>query len=316
MLPKLDGLEVCKRLRAVSHVPIIMLTARDDEVDKVLGPRARRRRLHHEAVLDPGVPEPRQGGPAPGGGAEARRRTGSEPISIDGLVVDPARRAVTAERRAGRADVRRVRAAVDAGCRGRDACTAGRRCSSRSGGTPHYRDPRTIDVHVRHLREKLEPTPSEPRVHPDGARRRLPLPGRVNPLRSVGARLSLALLLVVVGALELVYLAVAPSLESRLINSRLNDLERSAPTLARAARRAIRSIPTSSRAPRRPRTPASCCSSRSRRSPLDAERRRRLARRRELGRRSRRPARDRHLAATSSRRAARRFPATASASPR
>src|SRR5215212_9165744 len=37
MLPKLDGLEVCKRLRATSQVPIIMLTARDDELDKVLG---------------------------------------------------------------------------------------------------------------------------------------------------------------------------------------------------------------------------------------------------------------------------------------
>ena len=37
MLPKLDGLEVCKRLRAQSAVPIIMLTARDDELDKVLG---------------------------------------------------------------------------------------------------------------------------------------------------------------------------------------------------------------------------------------------------------------------------------------
>ncbi|MGI9658913.1 MAG: response regulator, partial [Gaiellaceae bacterium] len=37
MLPKLDGLEVCRRLRADSIVPIIMLTARDDEVDKVLG---------------------------------------------------------------------------------------------------------------------------------------------------------------------------------------------------------------------------------------------------------------------------------------
>ena len=37
MLPKLDGLEVCKRLRAESSVPIIMLTARDDELDKVLG---------------------------------------------------------------------------------------------------------------------------------------------------------------------------------------------------------------------------------------------------------------------------------------
>src|SRR3989475_6056671 len=37
MLPKLDGLEVCRRLRARSMVPIIMLTARDDEVDKILG---------------------------------------------------------------------------------------------------------------------------------------------------------------------------------------------------------------------------------------------------------------------------------------
>src|SRR5213080_3975683 len=37
MLPKLDGLEVCKQLRAESAVPIIMLTARDDELDKVLG---------------------------------------------------------------------------------------------------------------------------------------------------------------------------------------------------------------------------------------------------------------------------------------
>src|SRR5207253_10178231 len=37
MLPKLDGLEVCKRLRTASSVPIIMLTARDDELDKVVG---------------------------------------------------------------------------------------------------------------------------------------------------------------------------------------------------------------------------------------------------------------------------------------
>src|SRR5579864_1366929 len=37
MLPRLDGLELCKQLRAQSGVPIIMLTARDDELDKVLG---------------------------------------------------------------------------------------------------------------------------------------------------------------------------------------------------------------------------------------------------------------------------------------
>jgi signal transduction histidine kinase len=54
----------------------------------------------------------------------------------------------------------------------------------------------------------------------------------MNPFRSVGTRLSLALLLVVAGALALVYAAVAPSLENRLVESRFTDLERSAPTLA------------------------------------------------------------------------------------
>ena len=37
MLPKIDGFEVCKKMREHSDVPIIMLTARGDEVDKVLG---------------------------------------------------------------------------------------------------------------------------------------------------------------------------------------------------------------------------------------------------------------------------------------
>src|SRR5215218_9363902 len=37
MMPRLDGLEVCRRLRARSSVPIIMLTAKADEIDKVLG---------------------------------------------------------------------------------------------------------------------------------------------------------------------------------------------------------------------------------------------------------------------------------------
>src|SRR3954467_3176419 len=37
MIPRLDGLEVCRRLRARSSVPIIMLTAKAEEIDKVLG---------------------------------------------------------------------------------------------------------------------------------------------------------------------------------------------------------------------------------------------------------------------------------------
>jgi hypothetical protein len=54
----------------------------------------------------------------------------------------------------------------------------------------------------------------------------------VNPLRSVGARLSLALLLLVAGALGFVYLIVAPSLEDRLINAKLSQLGRAAPSIA------------------------------------------------------------------------------------
>ncbi len=37
MLPKIDGMEVCQRIRAVSDVPIIMLTAKGDDIDKIMG---------------------------------------------------------------------------------------------------------------------------------------------------------------------------------------------------------------------------------------------------------------------------------------
>src|SRR5882762_5264565 len=93
MLPKLDGLEVCKRLRAESEVPIIMLTARDDELDKVLGLelgaedyitkpfsirefRSRVRALLRRAS----VPRQVDGG--------------SEVITVDGLTIDLSRRVV------------------------------------------------------------------------------------------------------------------------------------------------------------------------------------------------------------------------------
>jgi len=54
---------------------------------------------------------------------------------------------------------------------------------------------------------------------------------KVNPLRSVGARLSLALLLVVAGSLALVYLVVIPSLQSRLIDSKITQLRKTVPGL-------------------------------------------------------------------------------------
>ena len=91
-------------------------------------------------------------------------------------------------------------------------------------GGSDYREPRTIDVHVRHLREKLEPDPRAPEfiltVRGVGYRFR----AREPPARSVGAQLSLALLLVVAIALGVVYLAVVPSLENRLVNTRVSQL--------------------------------------------------------------------------------------------
>ena len=93
MLPQLDGLEVCKRLRATSHVPIIILTARDDEVDKVLG---------LELGADDYITKPfsirefrsRVKAALRRASAPKHEAVGSETISIDGLVVDPARRTV------------------------------------------------------------------------------------------------------------------------------------------------------------------------------------------------------------------------------
>src|SRR2546427_12423619 len=96
-LPRLDGLEVCKRLRARSTVPIIMLTARDDELDKVVGLelgaddyitkpfsirefRSRVRALLRRAAV-----------PAASDGAQA-----AEIISAEGLEIDVPKRTVRA----------------------------------------------------------------------------------------------------------------------------------------------------------------------------------------------------------------------------
>ena len=50
MLPDGDGRDLCREIRRTSDVPIIMLTARGEEVDKIVGPRAGSRRLRREAV--------------------------------------------------------------------------------------------------------------------------------------------------------------------------------------------------------------------------------------------------------------------------
>ncbi len=161
MLPRLDGLEVCRRLRTSSAVPIIMLTARDDEVDKVLGLelgaddyitkpfsirefRSRIRAVLRRASL------------------LAEMGAGTEPtLEADGLLINPAKRSLTVADRPVQLtyvefEVLRTLATHPGRVYTRQALL------ETVWGDSAYREPRTIDVHIRHLREKIEADPSDP----------------------------------------------------------------------------------------------------------------------------------------------------------
>ncbi|HEY6015575.1 MAG TPA: response regulator transcription factor [Gaiellaceae bacterium] len=160
MLPKLDGLEVCKRLRTSSTVPIIMLTARDDELDKVLG---------LELGADDYITKPfsirefRSRVRALLRRASLQRVETEEPqrIEVGELVIDLERRVV--EVRGEPAQLTYVEFElfrIMASHPGR--VYSRRQLLEELWGSADYRDPRTVDVHVRHLREKLELEPREP----------------------------------------------------------------------------------------------------------------------------------------------------------
>jgi DNA-binding response OmpR family regulator len=160
MLPRLDGIEVCRRLRSRSQVPIIMLTAKDDEGDKVLG---------LEMGADDYITKPFSVREFRSRVKAALRRNamlrsgagGGEPIVAGELRIDFERREVTVDGEP--AQLTFVEFEVLAAL----AASPGRVHSrelllERVWGDSGYRDPRTIDVHIRHLREKLEPDPKHP----------------------------------------------------------------------------------------------------------------------------------------------------------
>jgi DNA-binding response OmpR family regulator len=162
MLPRVDGLEVCRRLRADSTVPIIMLTARDDELDKVLGLelgaddyitkpfsirefRSRVRALLRRAATP----------------HHAGRR--EEVIDRGEVVIDLPRRAV--EVRGQPVQLTFVEFELLALLAAEPGIVFSRRqLLERIRGSADYREPRTIDVHVRHLREKIERDAREPEL--------------------------------------------------------------------------------------------------------------------------------------------------------
>jgi len=162
MLPRMDGFDVCRAIRSRSTVPIIMLTAKTEETDKVLGLElgaddyitkpfsVREFRSRVKAVLRrAALAQP-----------EAQFE---EPIHAGDLHIDFEKRSVVVRDEPARLTY------VEFEILAALARAPGRVFSrtmllERVWGDAAYRDPRTIDVHIRHLREKLEAEPKTPEL--------------------------------------------------------------------------------------------------------------------------------------------------------
>jgi DNA-binding response OmpR family regulator len=160
MLPKLDGIEVCRRLRTRSQVPIIMLTAKGDEMDKVAG---------LEMGADDYITKPFSVTEFRSRVKAALRRGGmgvpnlaiGEPIKAGDLEIDFERRSV--HLRNEPVELTYVEFEILAALAGAPGHVFTREMLlEHVWGDSTYRDPRTVDVHIRHLREKLEADPKEP----------------------------------------------------------------------------------------------------------------------------------------------------------
>jgi DNA-binding response OmpR family regulator len=159
MLPKLDGVEVCRQLRSRSQVPIIMLTAKGSETYKVAG---------LEVGADDYITKPfsmREFRSRVKAALRRSRMIGETPeeesIERGELKIDFGRRFVTLRREEAKLTY------VEFEILGALARSPGRVLSRETllehvWGDSEYRDPRTVDVHIRHLREKLESDPKNP----------------------------------------------------------------------------------------------------------------------------------------------------------
>lgn len=152
MLPKIDGYEVCRRVRANSDLPILMLTARDDDIDKIVGlelgaddyltkpfnPRelvARIKAILRRSERPAAIPE-------------------NAPLRLADVTIDPARREVTV---AGKTATPRAKEfdLLLSLAEHRGLVLTREKLLDRVWGFDFVGQTRTIDVHVAHLRKML-----------------------------------------------------------------------------------------------------------------------------------------------------------------
>jgi len=160
MLPSLDGLEVFRRLRAVSPVSVIMLTAKGDEGDRIAGLElgaddyvakpfsARELVLRVKSVLRRGA------------GAAPPEQSDAAPMTCGALAVDPLAREATLDGEPVALTVREFDLLAYLMRHPRQAFTREQLLETVWGYT--FGDTSTVTVHVRRLRTKIEPDPAAP----------------------------------------------------------------------------------------------------------------------------------------------------------
>jgi DNA-binding response OmpR family regulator len=150
MMPEMDGLTVCKELRKTSNVPVIILTARGDDIDRIVG---------LEIGADDYMAKPFNPRELVARVKAVLRRVQGERdvpevIEVDGLRIDSASREVTLDGR-----VLQLRAKefdlLSAFAQHKGTVLDRERLLRLVWGTDYYGDSRTIDVHVAWLRDKL-----------------------------------------------------------------------------------------------------------------------------------------------------------------
>ncbi len=160
MLPGLPGTEVCRRLRERSDVPVIMLTARDSEVDKVVG---------LELGADDYITKPFSARELVARiRAVLRRRSDSVEVIVSGIVeagpvrLDPDRHVVSVRGDTVTLPLREFEL-LELLLRNAGRVLTRNQLIDRLWGSDYVGDTKTLDVHVKRLRSRVEEHPSRPR---------------------------------------------------------------------------------------------------------------------------------------------------------
>lgn len=163
MLPGVDGLEITRRVRAEGETPIIMLTARKEEIDRILGLEMGA----DDYVTKPFSPQElvsrvRAVLRRTLGAATPAAASGERPLEFDDLRVDPVTRLVNVRGEELMFTVKEFDLLYFMASHPRQVFNRDQ-LLDRVWGETEYIDPSTVTVHVRRLREKLEADPANPK---------------------------------------------------------------------------------------------------------------------------------------------------------